>query len=118
MGAMKELFMERCEEWADTINEYYGLDATVEEVAKEIWDEQAELVAKSFNSEEDRRDAFEFSFMGEIEHNSFTDTSPREEMADRIARSRTGMAMPCYGDSDEYKEEFANRMNTFNQEEL
>jgi hypothetical protein len=104
MGAMKELFMERCEEWADTINEYYGLDAGAEEVM--------EIIMTEKNPSE------EFSLNWELINNSFTDTSPREEMADRIARSRTGMAMPRYGDSEDYKIEFEKKMNAFNQGEV
>jgi hypothetical protein len=96
MGAVKEVFMARCQEWADNLNEYYGLGASDEEVAAECWNEAGR--------------GEEFSFMWELENNCFTDTSPRERMADAIAKSRVGMDMPCYGHSDDYKQEFQKKM--------
>jgi hypothetical protein len=96
MGAVKEVFMERCQKWADEINDWYGLRTTDAEVAAQVW--------KEANA------GAEYSFMWEIEQNSFSDTSPREAMADAIAKSRIGMEMPCYGHSEEYKQEFQKKM--------
>jgi hypothetical protein len=104
MGAMKELFMDRCQEWADVINDCYGIGATDEEVANEVWAEQREL-HKSGDL-----DRMEFTLLREIEDESYTDTSPREQMANLIMQRRIGMAMPCYGHDDEYKAEFQKRL--------
>jgi hypothetical protein len=97
MGAVKELFMERCEKWARELD-CYGIQASADEVATEIWTEKVEVKGE------------DFSFMWELDKESFTDTAPREAMAEAIAKSRIGMEVPTYGDSEEYKLEYHRKM--------
>lgn len=95
MGAMKEVFMERCEAWARSLDRY-GLRATDEEVAAEIWRSP---------------DKGQYSFAWELENESFTDTEAREAMAEAISTSRIGMTIPSYGDSEQYKQEYHEKMS-------
>jgi hypothetical protein len=94
MGAVKEVFMERCQEWADTINEWYGLQCSDAEVATEVH----------------KDGPGEFTFLWELEQESYTDTAPREAMAEAIAKSRIGIPVPTYGDSEEYQLEYDRKM--------
>jgi hypothetical protein len=110
MGAVKEVFMDRCQAWADEINRCYGIGATDEEVEDEVWAEQREL-HKSGDL-----DRMEFSLLREIEDESFTDASPREQMADLIMQRRIGMPMPCYGDPVGDKEDFARAFEKWREE--
>lgn len=110
MGQVKERFMLHCQLWADELNRCYDLHATDAEVAFEVMEEQTELANKTYDSEQERKEAFEYSLMGEIEAEAYTDTSPRERMANLIAKRRIGMKAPCYGDSHEYKAEYHSKM--------
>ena len=91
MGAVKELVWKNSEEWAEQTNEYYGLDVQPEEVMEVCMNDQW--------------------FMDELMDETFSDTLPREAMADAICKNRIGMNAPCYGDSQEYKDEFHHKMN-------
>jgi hypothetical protein len=97
MGAVKEVFMDRCQKWANNINAYYGLNVSDEEVATEIWQEKTK--------------GEKFSFMWELENESFEDAEPRERLVKAICWSRIGMDCPTYGHSSEYKQEFREKMS-------
>ena len=116
MGAMKEVFMDRCLEWADNINDWYMDDATDVEVADVIWAEQKEINSKEYANTEERAEAQRYSFMTELNEETFTDTMPREGMAGAIVNKRVGMDFPCNGDDDEVKIEFAKRMKEWSKE--
>ena len=96
MGAMKDVFMDRCQDWADYLNGFYGLEV----IGMEI---EAIAIDDEF-------------FMKEIEDESYTDTMPREMMANSIAQERIGMSMPCYGHDEEYKKEFKEKMSQWFEE--
>jgi hypothetical protein len=96
MGAVKDVMFSRCQEWAEDVNLSYNLEATAEEVMEILMDEE------SLDEE--------FSLNWELREESFTDTSPREKMANAIVIKRIGMRMPCYGDCDFYKMEFNEKL--------
>lgn len=98
MGAMKNLFMDRCSEWADLLNSYYDIHTTDEEIADQVWKHD--------------------DLMVELKDNSFTDTCAREKMLNAICLERTGMNYPTYGDKDDYKNEFETAMANWKKENL
>ena len=98
MGAVKRMYMDRCEEWASILNSYYDINTTADEILSHV-----------FKNKE---------FADEIEQQSYTDTCARESMLNAISSERIGMAYPTYGDSEEYKQEFKNSMANFNKQNI
>lgn len=91
MSKVANLFMDRCSEWANNLNELYSVNTDDEEIADQVWKYD--------------------DLMLELKENSFTDTCAREKMMNAICQERIGMDPPMYGDTDQYKKDFETAMS-------